>query len=110
MEKRRKKSPGKQKRGKDNPININRQKALTIVGAFCAYHEQANNLPNRAVLSFTEDISSLQNMLYGLSGKVKREIYTGITEKYPSGILHQIRNTEGWHHNVQFAGIVLVRR
>lgn len=96
MEKTRKKSPGKQKRGKDNPININRQKALTIVGAFCAYHEQANNLPNRAVLSFTEDISSLQNMLYGLSGKVKREISNGLTVKYPSGNTLQISNSEGW--------------
>ena len=109
MEKTRKKSPGKQKRGKDNPININRQKALTIVGAFCAYHEQANNLPNRVVLPFTEDNSSLRNMLHALSGKMKQEIFTGLTKKHPSGILHQIRNTEGWHHNVQFAGIVLVR-
>ena len=109
MEKRRKKSPAKRKLGNYNPTNLSTQKALTIVGAFCAYHEQANSLPNRVILPFTEDISSLRNMLHALSGKMKQEIFTGITKKHPSGIIHQISNTEGWYQNVQFAGIVLIR-
>jgi len=77
MEKRRKKSPAKRKRGNYNPTNLSTQKALTIVGAFCAYHEPANNLPNRVVLPFTEDNSSLRTMLHVLSGKVKLGISTG---------------------------------
>ena len=96
MEKRRKKSPAKRNRDKYNPTHLSRQKALTIVGAFCAYHQQANNLPNRVVLPFTENNSSLRNMLQVLNEKVKLEISNGITEKYPSGILHQISNTKGW--------------
>jgi len=85
MEKRRKKSPVKRKRDNYNPTNPNRQKALTIVSAFCAYNEQANNLPNRVVLPFTVDNSSLRNMLHDLSGKVKLVISTGIIEKHTSG-------------------------
>ena len=96
MEKRRKKSLINRNRGNYNLTNLSTQKALTIVGAFCAYHEQANNLPNRVGVAFTEDISSLRNILHALSGKMKQEIFTGLTKKYPSGILHQISNTEGW--------------
>jgi len=96
MEKRRKKSPAKRKQGNYNPTNLSRQKALTIVGAFCVYHEQPNNLPNRVVIPFTEDNSSLRNILQVLNEKVKLEISTGITEKHPSGILHHISNTKDW--------------
>ena len=96
MEKRRKISPAERKQGNYNTTNLSTQKALTIVGAFCAYHEQTNNLPNRDVLPFAEDNSSLRNMLHVLNGKVKLEISTGITEKYHSGILHHISISVGW--------------
>jgi hypothetical protein len=97
MEERRKISLVKREQDKYNPTtNLSTQKALTIVGAFCAYHEQANNLPNRVVLPFTEDNSSLRNMLHILSGKVKLEISTGIIEKHTSGDPLQISNSEGW--------------
>jgi hypothetical protein len=97
MEKRRKKRPGKRDRGKYNPDNLCRQKALAIVGAFCAYWEKTKSQINILGLHRGQVKSPLRNMLHDLSWKVKLEISTGRTKKYPSGNPLQISNTEGWY-------------
>ena len=109
MEKRRKESPKKQKRDKYYPTNLNRQKALTIVGAFYIYRKQINNQPNTLTLQQRQECSCHWNMLQVLSEKVKLVICTGITEKHTSENPLQISNSEGWCQNVQFCGSVLVR-
>jgi hypothetical protein len=109
MGKRRKINPVIRKPDRYNPTNLERQKALTIVGAFCRYSEQANRQPYVLGLLIAHYCSPLYRMLPVLNGKVKLEILTGTTEKHPSGNPHQISNTEGWYQNIQFTGSVLGR-
>ena len=100
---------GKRKRDKYNPTNLNRQKALTIVSAFCGYCKRVNDQSNTTMPSLKQDYSCLWDTLHVLRWKMKQGIFAGLTKKHPSGTQLQISNSEGWYQNVQFCGRVLVR-
>lgn len=60
-----------------------------------------------SALSPNQYYSLLQNLLHGLSRKMKSKISTALMKKHHPGNLHQISNTEGWYQNVLFGGNVL---